>query len=119
MSRTASILVVEDEPLVAIELAALLRAAGWDVAGPAGTLTKAIELARSALCDCALLDINLKGERIDDVAAILAERGIPFVFATGYGRESLPAAFRNNAVIIPKPFNNRAVVQTIRNLLRE
>ncbi len=116
MSNPATILVVEDEFLVAMELEAFLKDAGWNVAGPAGTLAAAVKLARSARCDGAVLDVNLGGDRVDEVAAILAGRGIPFVFVTGYGRENLPAAHRDN-VLIAKPVNEQALVQAVRDLL--
>ncbi len=117
MSRAASILVVEDEFLLAMQVEALLTRAGWSVVGPAGTLARAVKLARSTACDAAVLDVNLKGERVDEVAAILAGRGTPFLFTTGYGRESLPAACRENAVVIAKPFNEQELVQAVKGLL--
>jgi DNA-binding NarL/FixJ family response regulator len=116
MSGLASILVVEDEFLVAMELEAFLEDAGWKVVGPAGSLAGAIKLAQSADCDGAVLDVNLGGERVDEVASILAERGIPFVFVTGYGRDNLPAAHREN-VLIAKPVNGQTLVQAVRDLL--
>ncbi len=117
MSRGASILVIEDEFLLAIQVEAFLTAAGWSVVGPAATLSSAVELARNAACDAAMLDINLKGKRIDEVTAILAARGIPFLFATGYGRESLPAEYRDNTIVIAKPYNERQLVEALRGLL--
>jgi DNA-binding NarL/FixJ family response regulator len=116
MSGTASILVVEDEFLVAMELEAILMNTGWKVVGPAGTLAGAVKLARSAHCDGAALDVNLGGDRVDEVASILAGRGIPFVFVSGYGRENLPAAHREN-LLISKPANGQSLVQAVRDLL--
>lgn len=116
MSGPASVLVVEDEFLVAMELEAFLTDAGWKVVGPAGTLAKAVQLARSGEFDCAVLDVNLGGARVDEAASILAERGIPFVFVTGYGREYLPAAHREN-VLIAKPVNGQTLMQAVRGLL--
>ncbi len=117
MSRALSILVAEDEFLLAMQVEALLRGAGWSVIGPASTLASAMELARSAACDGAVLDVNLRGERIDEAAAILAGRGIPFLFTTGYGRDAIPAACRDSAVVIAKPFNERDLVQAVKDLL--
>lgn len=117
MTPPANILVVEDEFLLAMELEATLVRAGWTVVGPAGTLASALKLARNAACDGAVLDVNLKGERVDEVASILAERGIPFLFATGYGRNNLPAACRENAVVIAKPFSERELVAALQGLL--
>ncbi|MGO9545445.1 MAG: response regulator [Rhodomicrobium sp.] len=119
MSGPRSILVAEDEFLLAMQLETLLTEAGWTVIGPAGTLSSAVNLARSTACDAAVLDVNLKGERIDEVAGILAGRGIPFVFATGYGRDAIPALYRETAVLIAKPFNELELVQAIKGLLRQ
>jgi DNA-binding NarL/FixJ family response regulator len=72
---SANILVVEDDFLVAMQIETVLREAGLGVTGPAGTLANAVKLARSAACDGAVLDVNLRGERVDEVATILSERG--------------------------------------------
>ena len=117
MTPNASILVVEDEFLVAMQIEAVLREAGWNVIGPAGTLASAVKLARSAACDGAVLDVNLRGERVDEAAIILSERGIPFLFASGYGRENLPAAFREGADFLVKPFSDQTLVKAVRDLL--
>jgi len=117
MTPPAIILVVEDEFLVAMQIEAVLRGAGWSVIGPAGTLAKAVSIAQTATCDGAVLDVNLRGERVDEVATILSGRGIPFVFASGYGRENLPAAFRDSAAFLAKPFSDQTLVQAVRALL--
>ncbi len=116
-AATATILVVEDEFLVAMQIEAALSAAGWNVVGPAGTLAAAVRLAREATCHCAVLDVNLRGERVDEAAAILFQRGIPFLFASGYGQENLPPAFRESVDFLSKPFSDHALVQTIAKLL--
>jgi len=114
----ARILVVEDEFLVAIQIEAILTGAGWRVTGSAGTLASAMSLARKSECDAAVLDVNLRGERVDEVAAILSERGIPFLFVSGYGRGNLPAAFRDRVEFLAKPFSDQMLVQTVGTLLR-
>ena len=118
MTPPASILVVEDEFLVAMQIEAVLRGAGWSVIGPAGTFAKAVSIAQTATCDGAVLDVNLRGERVDDVAKILSGRGIPFVFASGYGRENLPAAFRDSVAFLAKPFSDQKLLQAVRDLLQ-
>ncbi len=117
MASSASILVVEDEPIVAMAMEAALRGAGWRVIGSAGTLAGAVSLARNARCNAAVLDVNLRGERVDDVAAILHERGVPFLFVSGYGRGNLPPSFRDSAGFLAKPFSDQLLVQTVRSLL--
>lgn len=102
--RGRRILIVEDEPLLALELATVLEEAGSVVIGPAGTLEEALNFIANTNLDGVLLDGNLKGRPVDDVAAALAEREIPFVFVTGYGRDSLPATFREMP-LLGKPYN--------------
>ncbi len=116
-AAAATILVVEDEFLVAMQIEAALNAAGWSVIGPVGTLAAAVRLAREASCQCAVLDVNLRGERVDEVAAVLFERGIPFLFASGYGRENLPPLFRETIDFLAKPFSDQTLVQTVKKLL--
>jgi DNA-binding response OmpR family regulator len=117
MTAKANILVVEDEFLVAMQIEAVLREAGWSVTGPAGTLANAVKLARCAACDGAVLDVNLRGERVDEVATILSERDIPFLFVSGYGRENLPQAFRDNTECLVKPCSDQTLVRAVRDLL--
>ena len=83
MTPPASILVVEDEFLVAMQIEAVLRGAGWGVIGPAGTLAKAMSIAKTAPCDGAVLDVNLRGERVDDVATILSVTRYPLRVCIG------------------------------------
>jgi len=118
MQPAARILVVEDEFLVAMQIEAILTRAGWRVIGSAGTLSSAVSLARKSACDAALLDVNLRGERADEVAEILFARGVPFLFVSGYGRGNLPAAFRQSVELIAKPFSDRTLVEAVRNLMR-
>ncbi|MBB4856933.1 PAS domain S-box-containing protein [Novosphingobium chloroacetimidivorans] len=98
-----TILVVEDEPLLAMELMTELEEAGALPLGPASSCAQALEMIREEAPDLALLDGNLNGERIDAVADDLAARGIPFAFVSGYGREHLPAGHQHRPVIT-KPF---------------
>ena len=118
MQPAARILVVEDEFLVAMHIEAILTRAGWRVIRSADTLSSAVSLARKSACDAALLDVNLRGERADEVAAILFARGVPFLFVSGYGRGNLPAAFRQSVELIAKPFSDRTLVEAVRNLIR-
>ena len=98
------ILVVEDEPLLAMDIAGQLEDAGAEVIGPAADVVEALGLIERYRFDAALLDANLDGTPVDAIAASLAARQVPFVFVTGYGRESLPDAF-GDVDLLPKPFN--------------
>ena len=82
--RDQRVLVVEDEALVAMELARVLTEAGAQVVGPAGNIEEALDLVANTPIDRAVLDINLGGRMVTPVAKALAERAIPFVYLTGY-----------------------------------
>ena len=116
--RGKRVLVVEDEPLVAMDIISGLADAGCTVVGPAFTLNAALALIESRPIDAALLDANLKGQRVDSLATALSQANIPFAFLTGYGREGLPQDFRS-APLITKPFNARTVLSVLAQLSRE
>jgi CheY-like chemotaxis protein len=96
-------LVVEDEGAVALLIEDMLLDLGCEIAASAAALGKACELARSARIDFALLDLNLNGSSALPVAEILRERGIPFVFSTGYGVWGVSPDF-SCYPIVAKPF---------------
>ena len=109
------LLVVEDELLVALDIESILTDAGMIVIGPASSAAEALELIASTPPDAALIDANLGGEPITAVAEALSERGIPFAYVTGYGRESLPEAYQ--APIVAKPFDADQLLAAVRRLL--
>ncbi|MDO9384400.1 MAG: HWE histidine kinase domain-containing protein [Hyphomicrobiaceae bacterium] len=98
------LLVVEDEPLIALEIVDGLESAGAHVLGPAGTVNEALRVIANTKLHAALLDANLGGHPVDDVAAALARSNVPFIFVTGYGREALPRAFATMPML-SKPFS--------------
>ena len=109
------VLVIEDEPLISLDLEMTLTNAGCEIAGMAGTLEQAKELIAGTECDVALLDGNLGGESVGDLAIALTQKNTPFVFVTGYGRDSLPQGFRE-AVMVAKPFTEaqlRAAIESV------
>ncbi|RYG90184.1 MAG: response regulator [Alphaproteobacteria bacterium] len=93
------VLVVEDEPVVAMCLEDILEELGCVTVGPASRLSEGLSLAEERL-DAAILDINLAGERSNAIAERLRARGIPFVFASGYG--VAPEGY--GAPMIEKPY---------------
>ena len=109
------ILVVEDEPLIAMDIEEKLLSAGCSVIGPAPNSAAARRLIAETLPDAALLDANLSGQRVDDLADDLRRRGIPFAFATGFGRDSLPAGFEDMPVL-GKPFGTDELIDMVRSL---
>lgn len=116
--RVRRILVVEDEFLLAAHIGSVLEDEGLEVVGPVGTLSEALKLARDESLDAALLDLNLDGGRVDDVAEILDRRHVPFVFVTGFGRDDLPPGFRES-IIVSKPFNDKELLKQVHRLTDE
>jgi DNA-binding NtrC family response regulator len=80
------VLVVEDEYIIAADLAASLEEAGVEVVGPAGSVNEALELIKrdGKRLICAVLDVNVGSQRVYPVADALIALGVPFVFTTGY-----------------------------------
>jgi DNA-binding response OmpR family regulator len=103
MSEGRSILIVEDEPLIAMMLEDFLESMGHSVRGTCDTVSGALEEAGKGGFDLAILDVNLKGESVWPVAALLRDRGTPFVLASGGHVEPPPPEFKN-APMIEKPF---------------
>jgi CheY-like chemotaxis protein len=96
------VFVVEDEGMIAMLLEDYLEEIGYLVAATAATLDEALAKAAVVEADIAILDINLAGRSSFEVADLLAHRGMPFVFATGYGAAA--AAWTKKAPILTKPF---------------
>ena len=102
--RAKRVLVVEDELMIRMLLEDMLAELGCTVAASAARLDEALALAQNADFDIAVLDVNLNGQPIVPVADILAARGTPFVFATGYGERGLPTTHRDRPAL-KKPFH--------------
>jgi CheY-like chemotaxis protein len=106
------VLVVEDELMIRMLLQDMLLDLGHTLAGEAGRIDEALTLARHGDFDVAILDVNLNGEPITPVVDILVERGLPFVFATGYGQRGVPESHRT-IPILQKPFQAEALARAI------
>ncbi len=117
--RPYRILVVEDSFLVVSALEDLFQEFGWTTVGPATRVQDALLLIRNEKLDAALLDVNLNGEMSWDVALALKERGVPFLFSTGYGADmALPAQLLGSPVI-SKPFDLDELEQRMRGVIDE
>ena len=112
------LLVIEDEPLVAMDNAAVLESVGATVVGTAGSIKDALRVIGEMELDGALLDGNLHGKPVDEIAAALSGRGVPFIFVSGYGRETLPRAFAT-APLLGKPFSPEQLVESVGTMLRK
>jgi CheY-like chemotaxis protein len=98
------ILVAEDAFLLVTLLQDLFDRLGWQMVGPATRLADALQLARQETFDAALLDVNLDGSMSWDVAVVLKERGIPFVFGTGYSVSAVLPDHLSSTTVIAKPY---------------
>ena len=93
------VMIVEDEALVALVLADHLTEFGLSVVGPCASVAEATAAVEANDLDAAILDVNLGKELVYPVAELLAQRGVPFVFVTGYGPESIDTRFAHAAVL--------------------
>jgi len=108
------ILLVEDEPLVAMMMAQMIRDLGGDVIGPFGTLAEASEAPLDAV-DAALLDVNVAGELIYPLAERLVRNDTPIVFLTGYDANSVDRRF-NGSHVLTKPIDERELATVLARL---
>lgn len=97
------ILIVEDEATIAMLIEDMIVELGHEPYAIASRLGMALELAAGGQFDLAILDVNLDGLTSTPVARVLQERGIPFFFATGYGRAGIDPAF-GDSLVVGKPF---------------
>lgn len=102
----ARVMIVEDEALVALVLADQLTELGLSIVGPCSSVAEATTAAAENDLDAAILDVNLGSELVYPVADLLSSRGIPFVFVTGYGQESVDRRFAH-AVVLEKPIESK------------
>ena len=116
MTARKQILIVEDEPLIAMMLEDFLDVLDQDVAGSADSVATALERVEQGGLDAAILDVNLRGgEKSTPVAEALERAGVPFVFATGGGDEGVDERFRDRPVL-QKPFTMDGVAKVLAGL---
>lgn len=113
-----SVLIVEDEAMIRMLLCDMLEELGHAVVGQAAHVEEALGLVNSQLAfDLAILDVNLDGKSAEPIAAAVEGRGLPFVFATGYGETGVPQRFRGRP-FLQKPFAITSLSQTLEGVLR-
>lgn len=113
------VLVVEDEYFIADDIARALDRLGAEVVGPVPDRDEALALLHSGeRIDLAVLDINLHGEAVHPVADALQDRGVPFVFATGYDQSVAVPARHHGAPRWEKPFDPTVLVRALPRLVR-
>lgn len=112
----SKILIVEDEALIAMLLEEMLADRNFQVAGVAATLEEGEQLAEELDIDAAILDVSLNGSYVFPVAEKLSERGIPFVFTTGYGEAGLPKQWSDRPVFT-KPYDITELTEALAQLM--
>lgn len=118
MSRPQQILIVEDEPLIAMMLEDFLEALDKGVAGTVDTVATALDRLDAGGIDGAIVDVNLRGEKSWAVADALDAAGIPFLFATGGADDAIVERHRGRPVLT-KPFTMDGVEKALAALTAE
>ena len=110
------VLVVEDEPLIALEIADIVTRAGFQVLGPAGSVSEALIVLKRGQCDAAILDVNLGYETSSEVARTLRDRRTPYLILSSYSRDQHPAAL-GDVPKLSKPVVESSLVRELRRLV--
>jgi DNA-binding response OmpR family regulator len=111
------VLVVEDEPLIGLDVATVLCIAGCDVAGPFRSLAEASKSISEQHPTAAVLDVGLAAEMAFPIADTLAPNGVPFIWLTGYPPSILPERHRGRP-FIAKPFSPATLLDALASALR-
>ena len=109
------VLIVEDEPIVAMCLEDMLIDLGCEVVGPASRVQEGLTLAETEGLDAAILDVNLGADYSYAIADALSERGVPFAFATGYDRVDYSRG--GESTLIQKPYKAERVGSVLETLI--
>jgi DNA-binding response OmpR family regulator len=115
-NQNRRILIVEDDPFLAFALEDLLIEAGFEIAGVATRLEKALAIIESGIYDAVILDANLAGVSAGPAASALAARGHPFLILSGYSRDQLSGAF-SEALCLQKPCSPDRLIEALRSIL--
>ena len=105
--KGSTVLILEDEPIIGLALEDMLARDGASVLH-ASRIEEAQEMLSTERVDSAVLDVNVHGILSYDVASLLAEREIPFIFATGYGDRSHPPEF-SAVPTVAKPYSAKDI----------
>lgn len=109
------VLVIEDQALIAMDICGFLEDEGLIIVGPAYNLDQAKVFVKAGGFDIALVDANLNGKPVDDIAASLEMAGIPYAFCSGYGQSALPRLSAGR-VILSKPFEREDLLDVVATL---
>jgi len=117
MSYKPHVLMVEDEMFIAMVLEELLSDAGDQVHGVT-SLSEGLRISQTEGFDAAILDVNLGRDLVFPLAEQLREQGVPFVFASGYGKEEIPQDFHAYDTLL-KPYDSKTMLNAVATLLQD
>ena len=115
-TKPARIIIIEDEPIIALDLEDALVDAGFEIAGVAGKLEKALALIESTTFDAVIVDANLGGVSSSPAALALAARGLPFIVLSGYSLKQQQVAFPGGH-FLQKPCQPAQLIQVLTGIL--
>jgi CheY-like chemotaxis protein len=119
MLNQVSVLIVEDEPFIALDLAAAVQEARGKVIGPAGSVREALLLIELHLVQAAILDVNLSDRDVTPVAALLIEGGVPVIFYSGLALPSVLREHYPSACVFKKPTPTVRLLNTLVELMHK
>jgi CheY-like chemotaxis protein len=111
------LLIVEDDPFLAMELHDLLASGGAVILGPVATVKTALGMLDDTRPHAALLDLNLRGQRSTPVAEAMLSASIPFILVTGYSRNQIDEPALREIPIVSKPVDQSILLEALHNLL--
>lgn len=114
-SQAPRVLIVEDQLMLGMQLAAAVQDCGCEPVGPTCLVITALPMALHEQLDAALLDVYLIDQTVEPVADVLVRRGIPFGFVTAYSRDHLPTALQSRPCI-NKPFTDQEIRSLVATL---
>jgi CheY-like chemotaxis protein len=114
--RRMRVLIVDDEPIIAMDMEMLILEAGYEIAGIVGKIEKALSFVEGDDFDVAILDANLGGTNSAPVANALSARGMPFVVVSGYEADQQHAALRA-APCLQKPVSSSQLIETLKRVV--
>lgn len=115
--QAARILIIEDEPMLALGLEDLLVESGFKVAGVAGKLSNALAIIGLGKCDAAIVDANLAGVSASPAGAALTANGLPFIVLSGYSAEQHCGAFPGATLFLQKPCVDERIIEALNSIL--
>ena len=114
------VMILEDDPFIALDMEGLMEDAGFDVVGPVASGTEAMKLLDGRKApDCALLDFHVTGGTTETVARELERRGVPYTFVTGNPHDVRRAFTHLRPTVLPKPVRARAIVRHVEAMLSD